>query len=234
MVEATGEHFRGFNGNALSDGRINLIIADARNYLLTSDEKYDVIISEPSNLWVSGESSLFTKEHYLTVREHLNDKGIFSQWFPLYDFDESDTKVFLNTIKAVFPQVTLWISGSDGIVIASREPVVLNREYIIKMLNQSKVIRKDLNLMAAGRLGSISYEYREVLPENYLPDEISKSLALSDDDIDTYSGEASFHTDDYPVLEFNAARNLFFKKDKSGYIETITDHANKNRAFNDT
>ncbi len=234
VVEATGKHFREFNGNALEDGRINLIIADARNYLLTSDEKYDVIISEPSNLWVPGESGLFTKEHYLIVREHLNEKGVFSQWFPLYDFDESETKVFLNTIKEVFPQATLWMSGSDGIVIASREPVALDYTYIVKMLNQSKSIKKNLNLMAAGRLGATSYEYREVLPENYLPDELAKSFALSNEDINVYSEKASFHTDDYPILEFNAARNFLFLKNKSGSIESIAGQVDKNEAFNST
>lgn len=212
VVEAAGKHFRESNGNALEDGRVNLIIADARNYLLTSDEKYDVIISEPSNLWVSGESGLFTKEHYLIVKEHLNENGVFSQWFPLYDFDESDTKVFLNTIKEVFPQVTLWVSGSDGIVIASRGPAALNYEHIIKMLNQS----------------------REVLRENYPPDELAKSFVLSDEDIDIYSAKATFHTDDHPVLEFSAAKNLLFLKNKSRSIESITDYVNKNKVFNST
>ncbi len=234
VVEAAGKYFREFNGNALKDGRVNLIIADARNYLLTSDEKYDVIISEPSNLWVPGESGLFTKEHYLIVRDHLKEKGVFSQWIPLYDFDESETKIFLKTIKEVFPQATLWLSGSDGIVIASREQVALNYTYILKMLNQSKSIKKNLNLMAAGRLGANSYEYREVMPENYLPGEIAKSFALSDEDVDAYSEKASFHTDDYPVLEFNAARNLLFFKNKSSSIENIAGYVNKNKAFNNT
>lgn len=88
--------------------------------------------------------------------------------------------------------------------------------------------------MAACRLGAPSYEYREVLPENYLPDELAKSLALSNEDINVYSEEASFHTDDHPILEFNAARNFLFLKNKSGSIESIAGHVDKNKALNST
>lgn len=97
VVEAADKYFRVSNKNSLQDGRVNLTTADARNYLLTSNEKYDVIVSEPSNLWVTGESGLFTKEFYQNARRHLNEKGVFSQWIPLYDFSEDDTKVFLRT-----------------------------------------------------------------------------------------------------------------------------------------
>ncbi len=225
VKEATGMYFKQFNGNSLEDPKVNLIIADARNYLLTSNEKYDVIVSEPSNLWVSGESSLFTKEFYLIARDHLNENGIFSQWIPFYDFSEKDTKVFMNTIMEVFPNSTLWISGTDGIIIASNKPVTIDHEYIAKMLNQSPRIRKDLILMNEG-FQDISNEYREEPPEMDLSDVIIEHFTLSSEDMRTYAGKTSLHTDDHPVLEFDTARNFLFLKDKYSSITDIDRYVN--------
>lgn len=228
VVEASRRYFSEYNSKALDDGRVNLIIADARNYLLTSNEKYDVIVSEPSNLWVSGESGLFTKEFYRIVSEHLNEKGVFSQWIPFYDFSEADTKVFLRTVKEVFPYATLWVSGNDGIMMASMEPVAMDYSHIVKMMNKNPRIRKDLNLMIGG-FGELSDEFGEVFPKSNMPDVVIKSFALSDEDIKAYSVNASLHTDDYPVLEFNTARNLLFLKQKSGSVASISEYLkNKN------
>jgi spermidine synthase len=225
VKEATGRYFKQFNGNSLEDSRINLKIADARNYLLTSNEKYDVIVSEPSNLWVSGESSLFTKEFYLIAREHLNENGIFSQWIPFYDFSEADTKVFMNTIMEVFPNSTLWISGTDGIIIASKKQVTIDHEYIAKMLNQNPKVRKDLILMNGG-FQDISNEYKEVSPEIDLSDVIIEHFTLSSENMRTYAGKTSLHTDDHPVLEFDTARNFLFLKDKYSSVTDIVRYVN--------
>lgn len=222
VVEAARRYFSEYNGNALEDMRVNLIIADARNYLLTSNDKYDVIVSEPSNLWVSGESGLFTKEFYLIVREHLNENGVFSQWIPLYDFTEADTKVFLNTVKEVFPYATLWVSGNDGIMIASKEPVALDYSHIVKMLKKNQRIRKDLTRMSGGF--EVLPGESEVFPEKDLPDEIIKNFAFNGDDIKAYAANATLHTDDYPVLEFNTAKNLLFLKQKSSSVASISEY----------
>ncbi len=228
VVEASRSYFSESNGNALADERVNLVIADARNYILTSNEKYDVIISEPSNLWVTGESGLFTKEFYTIVREHLNDKGVFSQWIPFYDFREADTKVFFRTVKEVFPHATLWITGNDGIIIASKEPVAMDYAHIVKMINQNPRIKKDLNLMVGG-FGELPEEYGEVYPEKVVPDTIIKTFSFSDEDMESYAGDASLHTDDYPLLEFNAARNFFFSKQNPSSIAGIEEFLkNKN------
>ncbi len=223
VVEASRRYFSGFNGNALGDKRVNLVIADARNYLLASKEKYDVIISEPSNLWVTGESGLFTREFYLIVREHLNDRGVFSQWIPFYDFSEEDTKVFFRTIKYVFPHATLWVSGNDGIIIASKEPVAMDYSYIVEMIHRNQRIKKDIVLMTGG-FGDISEEYGEVYPEKALPDTIIKTFSLSDEKMKSYAGNASLHSDDYPLLEFNTARNFFFMKQKYSSVAGIEDY----------
>jgi spermidine synthase len=107
-----------FNDHALDDPRTNIIVADGRNYLFSTDQKYDVIVSEPPNIWVSGVSSLFTVEYYNIVKSHLKKDGLFSQWLPYYEMSEQDYKIALNTLHSVFPYLYEFNLGGDIIVLA--------------------------------------------------------------------------------------------------------------------
>lgn len=224
VAEAADKYFSKYNRGALEDDRADITIADARNFLALSGKNYDVIISEPSNLWVSGESGLFTKEFYGIVKDHMNENGIFSQWIPMYDLSEEDAKIFLRTINGVFPYTALWISGADGIILASNEPVVMDYNYITRMLDQNQRLRSDLNDIAGD---FVSEEGGVIIPKIIIPDVILGSYALSDEEMDAYAGNAPFHTDDYPVLEFTTARNLLFLKDKTSSIDDINEYMNK-------
>ena len=107
----------------LSDPRLTLVNADARNYLLASEQKFDVIISEPSNPWISGISNLFTYEFFALARNHLAADGLMSQWFHTYSMSESDLKTVLKTYTEVFPQVSIWSTFfGDLVLIGSMTP----------------------------------------------------------------------------------------------------------------
>ena len=77
------------NRGVLSDTRVHVIFDDARNFLLTSRQKYDLIISEPSNPWIAGVATLFTDEFYAAARQRLAPGGIFVQWVQSYSLDPS-------------------------------------------------------------------------------------------------------------------------------------------------
>src|SRR3989475_8886189 len=77
------------NTNAFADPRSHIIFDDAKTFFSTHNRKYDIIISEPSNPWVSGVSSLFTGEFYRLARRHLNPEGILVQWFQTYEIHAS-------------------------------------------------------------------------------------------------------------------------------------------------
>src|SRR5919197_330433 len=82
MAEAS----RGFsprNGAAFADPRGRIVFDDAKSFFSTRGTRYDLIISEPSNPWVSGVASLFTREFYQRIRRHLNAGGMLVQWFQL-------------------------------------------------------------------------------------------------------------------------------------------------------
>lgn len=113
VVEAA-DYFTPWNNNVLTDPRARIITQDARTHLALSDEKYDVIMSEPSNPWMAGVASLFTKEYFLDVKKHLESGGIFVQWFQTYQTDWRTFSMMAGTLDEVFPNKVLMRSDTQG------------------------------------------------------------------------------------------------------------------------
>lgn len=96
LVEAS-RFFEPENGRPLEDPRVRLVLGDARVRLRRSDAEYDLIISEPSNPWLTGVASLFTQEFFEAAASRLAPDGIVCQWFHLYGMTEASTRSLLAT-----------------------------------------------------------------------------------------------------------------------------------------
>jgi spermidine synthase len=123
VVKASG-HFTVENRHALADARTNLIVGDGRSHLALSGRQYDVIVSEPSNPWIAGVSSLFTREFFESARARLAPGGIICQWANAYNISDADLKSIVATFTSVFPTGTVWLVGGDDVLmLASLEPL---------------------------------------------------------------------------------------------------------------
>lgn len=212
LLNVAREYFSEYNDRALSDPRVNIIIDDGRNHLLANDKKYDVIISQPSNIWLSGEGGLFTKEMYEGVKAHLNKGGVFGQWMPLYEQDTQDFRIFLATFRSVFPYTTLWIVDYDAVLVGSMEPVGYDYGYIRQHIDSNPEINKDFNMMSDVLLTTTKYAqlYQVVVP-----------YRMNGDDIKEFSGSV-INTDDRPVLEFLAAKNTVYQENVEKPFEEVS------------
>lgn len=104
MVEAS-HYFDFLNGRPLEDPRVRVIYDDGRAYLSGTAEKYDLIISEPSNPWLTGVSNLFTKEFFRSARAALRPDGRLLQWVQLYGIDERALRSILAAMRGEFPYI---------------------------------------------------------------------------------------------------------------------------------
>jgi predicted membrane-bound spermidine synthase len=121
MVEGA-KMFRPAVERAYSDPRSQLHIEDARSYFTAHKSKYDVIISEPSNPWVSGVASLFSREFYRFVPRHLKPKGLFVQWIQLYEIDDELVSTIINALSESFADYRVYMSNyGDMIIVASAD-----------------------------------------------------------------------------------------------------------------
>ena len=112
------------NHDALANPKLNLIIGDGREFLLTGKQRYDLVVSEPSNPYRAGIASLFTREYYEAIAQKLNRGGLFAQWMQAYDMDLRTIQIFYATVSSVFPQIETWQTQSgDLLLIASKDPI---------------------------------------------------------------------------------------------------------------
>jgi spermidine synthase len=102
------------NYDVLKDRRTEMIYDDARHYILTSPDRFDIITSDPIHPWVKGSATLYSKEYFELVKRHLNPGGIVTQWVPLYESDTNTVKSEIATFFEVFPRGTVWGNENAG------------------------------------------------------------------------------------------------------------------------
>jgi spermidine synthase len=186
IPKAVSPYFQKENYNVLKDPRVRVVYDDARHYVYTTREKFDIITSDPIHPWVKGAATLYTKEYFETCKRHLNPGGLVTQWVPLYESDLRVVKSELATFFEVFPNGTIWSNddngqGYDTIVLGSANAVKINVDELQAKLDQA---------------GAVAQSLRDV--------GFSSAISL----LATYAGQAS---DLGPWLEFaeiNRDRNL--------------------------
>jgi spermidine synthase len=125
----------------LHDGRTEVIYDDARSYILTTPESFDIITSDPIHPWVKGSATLYTKEYFEMARKHLNPGGIVAQWVPLYETDMDTVKSEIATFFDVFPYGTIWANESDDggydlMLLGEADPIQINVDKLQDRLDR--------------------------------------------------------------------------------------------------
>ena len=140
---ASNKYFSEQNYRVLDDPRTRIIYDDARHFVATTDQKFDVITTDPIHPWVKGTSALYSKEYYELVRSHLNPGGVAAQWLPLYESDAETVKMELATFFDVFPNGTVWGNylngdGYDLVLLGSPDLTTINIDEIQKRLEDPR------------------------------------------------------------------------------------------------
>jgi spermidine synthase len=125
---ASARHFAIENHGVIHDRRTGIVYDDARHYVLTTPERFDIITSDPIHPWVKGAATLYSKEYFEMVKRHLNPGGVVSQWVPLYQTNPEAVRSAIATFVSVFPQTTIWNNdlggeGYDVMLVGQVEPV---------------------------------------------------------------------------------------------------------------
>ena len=118
VVTASRKYFEPYVNGLYDDPRVVVLSEDGRNHLAGTRERFDVIIADIFLTYKAGVGSLYTLEHFQSVRRRLQPDGVFAQWLPMFDLSESEFGIIARTMLEVFPQVTLWRRS-----ISARYPV---------------------------------------------------------------------------------------------------------------
>lgn len=122
------QYFQREQHDVLRDPRVTVVYDDARHYILTTRDTFDIITSDPIHPWVKGTAALYSTEYFQLCRRRLNPGGVITQWVPLYESDFPTVKSELATFFEVFPNGTIWAndvdgSGYDTVLLAANGPL---------------------------------------------------------------------------------------------------------------
>jgi spermidine synthase len=127
--------------DVLHNPRTRIVYDDARHFVLTTPEKFDIIASDPLDVFVKGTAALYSQEYFEAVKRHLNPGGIFTLYVPLYETDEKTIRSELATFFAAFPYGTTWANTLDGmgydmVFMGQAEPLKINVDEIQRRLER--------------------------------------------------------------------------------------------------
>jgi spermidine synthase len=114
IPEIVATHFRPENHDVLRDPRVEVVYDDARHFIATTREKFDLITSDPIHPWVKGSAVLYSQEYFELCRQRLNPGGLMSQWVPFYEADRTVVRSEIATFFSVFPEGTIWGNDDEG------------------------------------------------------------------------------------------------------------------------
>jgi spermidine synthase len=206
IPQASSQYFATENHNVFHDRRTHMVYDDARHFVLTTNQKFDIITSDPIHPWVKGTATLYSKEYFELVKKHLNPGGVITQWVPLYESDFETVKSELATFFDVFPNGTIWgndISGEgyDLVLLAQTEPTKINLDAL-----EERLKRDDYKLVAQS-LAEVNFHSIPQLLGTY---------AGQASDLEEWLKGAAINQDLNLRLQYLAGMGLNY--DKPGYV----------------
>jgi spermidine synthase len=190
------------NPHMVNGKQVEVIYDDGRHFLSTTEEKFDIITSDPIDPWVKGCAALNTVEYYQMCRDHLNPGGSVSQWIPLNQNNLAAIKSVIATFFQVFPNALLWDNlhegdGADAVLFGQVEPIVIDVDEFQRRLDRPdhELVKQSLRDVGFGEIKEVRTGETVVLEEGI-------------DLLSTYIGQAKAMKEWSRGAEINTDRNL--------------------------
>ncbi len=204
VVEAS-RLFDEYNYKALENERLDLYVEDARTFVERIDKKYDIIINEPSNPWMSGIGALFSVEYFRDCSRLLKPDGLMLQWVQGYDMNSATFETVLRTFNTVFPEVMVWGTGvKDLLLIGSSEPIKIDLAESERRFGE-KTVKEDLEKIGLRDLFTL----------------LSLQLSSPGTTRDFVKLTRAVNGDFFPTLEYDAPLALYTKAEIAGEVERL-------------
>lgn len=208
VVAAARGPFAPFNHQALEDPRTHLAVEDAKTFLQTTPQTYDVIVTEPSNPWMAGVAAVFSQEFFEACRARLRPGGMVAQWLQAYETDDATFELVAATFSSVFPQTSVWHTANGDLLLVgsqgSQEP------DLDQLAARAAVPAVAADLARVGVRGVTTL--------------LSLQLIAAADGASLPGADTRIHSDFVPVLEY-AAQRAFFVRDRVTKVDRLSELA---------
>ncbi len=185
--------FDPWNQNASKSPKVKVLRSDAYRALLRTDERFGIIVSEPSNPWVTGVEMLYSQDFLRAARQRLTPGGVYAQWFHLYELDFETVEIVAHTYASVFDTVAVWFStGPDLILLGFNSDQGYPDAETIRQRYEAPALHASFD-----RCGATSLP--QVLAHEILPPGVLNAAEY----------EGPIHSVRHPLLSHHAARAFF-------------------------
>ncbi|BBM86745.1 fused MFS/spermidine synthase [Candidatus Uabimicrobium amorphum] len=164
-VVEVSKYFDTINDNILQNEKLKIHVDDGRSFLRYAPEKYDVIVSEPSNPWIAGVANLFSHEFYQIVDDRLADNGVFCQWIQLYELSEYTLNSMIQTLSDTFPHIHIFIVDMDMICVSSRNKITIDPKSCLERMKQ-ELVAKTLQRIKVNNQHQLFGTYAYTFPDD--------------------------------------------------------------------
>ena len=203
MVRAS-RRFYPANRRVFDDRRASFAIEDARSYFASQDQRFDLILSEPSNPWVAGVSGLFTTEFYAHVRRFLAPRGVFGQWLHLSEINDGLVLSVVRALAENFQDYALYAVGNhDILIVATNEPRLADPDWSVFTLPD------------------VAADLRRVLP--LTPPMLNALRIARGASMAPLAQGGGGNSDFYPILDLGAERTRYLRTGALGFVALAGD-----------
>lgn len=185
-VQGVARTFERYNHRVLDNPKLEFVVNDGRNFLLTTKRTFDVITADPIHPWFRGAGYLYASEYFQLASEHLRPGGVIAQWLPLYELTPKDLASVVKTFQQHFRHTLIWLTHFDAVMVGSNSAFAIDEAALARRIAAPEV-EMDLQTVTMGSAGDfLSY------------------FLMGTDGMTRFGRDGALNTDDRLYLEFSA------------------------------
>jgi spermidine synthase len=212
VVESVSEYFGEHNYDVVKNPKVAVHIDDARHFLLTTDQTFDAITSDPLDPWVKGAATLYTEEFFEVVKRRLNPGGVVTLFVQLYESNTAAVKSEIGTFMKVFPNSVVWGNANNGqgydlVLMGQVDPITINVDDLQAKLDDPRYAQVAQSLREIGIYSAVD------LLSNYAGTPV---------DLQPWLADAAINRDRNLRLQYLAGMGLNLYQSGPIYAEMLT------------
>ncbi len=186
QVLGVARTFQAYNHHVLDNPKVNVVLNDGRNFLMTTDRKFDVITADPIHPWFQGSGYLYASEYFALAAAHLRPGGVMAQWLPLYELTPKDLSSIVRTFRQHFAHTMLWLVHYDAVMVGSNAPFLIDEADLERRMTDPAIAGDLRKVEMSSAADLLSY------------------FAMGTEGMTRFGQSGVLNTDDRLYLEFSA------------------------------
>ncbi len=203
QVLGVARTFDAYNHRVLDDPKLRIVVNDGRNFLMTTDRRFDVITADPIHPWFRGAGYLYSSQYFDLAAKHLREGGVMAQWLPIYELTPLDLASVVKTFQRHFAHTLMWLTHYDAAILGSNSPFLIDEAELQQRIADPVVAGDLRKVMMGSSTDLLSY------------------FVMGTDGMRRFARNGILNTDDRLYLEFSAPFSIATRTVMAANVQAI-------------